>query len=93
MRIIGHIEHQVFKVTLFQHGEKLSIKCEDQNMEQTYKFRMGPGLDSANDLIQLADEAFFEEVELHFKGMKRTAISMRKRGEQRSGEEEFPVII
>lgn len=93
MRIIGEIEHPIYKVTLFQHDQRLSIKCEDMDLEQTYKFRMGPGLDNASDLKALADDAFFEEVALHFKGLKRTAISMRKRGQQRSGEQEFPEII
>ncbi len=62
MRIVGHIDHPVLKITIFQHAGKFAVKFETDLMEQTYKFRIGDELQSVNDIKSLVDAQFIGSV-------------------------------
>jgi hypothetical protein len=62
MRIIGNIEHPVLKITVFKMENKISIKFESGLYEQTYKFRIGDGMETFEDVEKLVDSAFLERV-------------------------------
>lgn len=94
MRIIGHIEHPNFKITLFKTDTRLSVKFESGFYEQTYKFRQGEGMETAADLKKLVDAEFIQAageqfVKLH--QIKTAAIARSLPPEEAS--EEFETII
>ncbi len=93
MRIIGHIEHPSFKITLFKTDTRLSVKFESGFYEQTYKFRRGEGMETAEDLKKLVDAEFNQAageqfVQLH--QIKTAAIALSLPMEDK---EEFETII
>ena len=62
MRIIGYIEHPVLKITIFQMENKLSVKLESGLFEQTYKFRTGDQVNTAEDIRKVVDDNFITAV-------------------------------
>ena len=71
MRIIGYIDHQVLKITLFKMDNKLSVKFENGLFEQTYKFRMSDQLQTLEDIQKLIDEEFIAQVLEELKSMNQ----------------------
>jgi hypothetical protein len=69
MRIIGEIDHSVFKITVFQMNNRLSIKIENGLLEQTYKFRDGSDIDNLNDVKEFLSDSFLKGVESTFQQM------------------------
>ncbi len=62
MRIAGQIEHPRLKITILEMNNRFSVKFEDQLLEQTYKFRSGPHLQSPADVRRLVDAEFINAV-------------------------------
>jgi hypothetical protein len=93
MRIIGEIEHPTLKITLFKMDNKLSIKFESGFYEQTYKFRVANGLETAADLHKLVDDSFIEAVNEHFIELHQTKLQALTRYMPPRQENEFEVII
>lgn len=73
MRIIGHIEHPILKITVFKMNEKLSIKFESGLYEQTYKLRSMDDIDKMEDIEKLVDEMFLEKVMEGLRTMHQTS--------------------
>jgi hypothetical protein len=92
MRIIGNIEHPVFKITVFKHDNRVSVKLESGLYEQTYKFRDGEGIDKAEDVEKLLDAPFLESVEGMLSMMHSARIHALNRQHAQS-EESFEEII
>ena len=67
MRITGYIEHPVFKITIFKMDNKFSVKFETPQFEQTYKFRIGEGIENEADIRKLVDGPFITAVAQIFK--------------------------
>lgn len=63
MRIIGYIEHPWMKITVFKMDDKISVKFESGQYEQTYKFRSGEGVEGLEDVRHFADAQFISAVE------------------------------
>ena len=93
MRIIGYIDHPRLKITIFKMDNKFSVKFESGLYEQTYKFRDGEGIEGANDIRDLVDEAFLEKVETELQRMHRIRLQALSRREEPNGEDEFDEII
>lgn len=72
MRIIGTVEHPVYKITIFEMNSKVSVKFEDQTLEQTYKFRDGTGINSPEDIANLLSISFMKKIDGIFSKMKET---------------------
>jgi len=62
MRIIGHIDHPVIKITVFKMDDKFSVKFETGLYEQTYKFRGSDAITGIEDIKALVDEGFINNV-------------------------------
>lgn len=92
MRIAGYIPHPQLKITIFQLDNKFAIKLEDTLLEQTYKFRRGPNLDSPADVRRLVDDRFLAGVLAQMDAMhqmRQAALQTLEHGD----EEEFEDII
>ncbi len=93
MRIVGHIDHPVLKITVFRNDNKLSVKFESGLYEQTYKFRDGEGIDAVDDVCRLVDDAFIASVFAGLQHMHETRISALTRQIGGMALEEFEEII
>lgn len=62
MRIIGHIEHPIMKITVFKMDNKFSVKFESGLYEQTYKFRSSDAIGNLEAIQKIVDATFREEV-------------------------------
>ena len=94
MRIIGHIDHPVLKISIFKLDNKLAVKFETDLNEQTYKFRVADNLSNAEDVKALIDKAFIDSVEIEMKKMARLRnTAMAKRIQQSAEKDEFDEII
>jgi hypothetical protein len=93
MRITGYIEHPIFKITIFKMDNKFSVKFETGLFEQTYKFRTGDGIEKEQDIRDLVDATFIEEVSQHFQAMNTTRTNSLAKKMQGDALDEFEVII
>lgn len=93
MRIIGEIEHPSLKITLFKMDNRLSVKFESGFYEQTYKFRTGDGLETAEDLRKIVDEGFIQAVDEQFAVLHRIKTEALTRQAPPAEEDEFETII
>lgn len=92
MRILGHIEHQKIKITVFEDNNKIIAQCEDGLCQLTYKFRQGGLVEDLASVQSLFDAAFMATVEEQLANMqtvRRAALSKRTS----ALEDEFDVII
>ncbi len=79
MRIIGQIDHPVFKITVMQLGDKYVLKIEHALMEQTYKIREADEVRGFNDVSKLVDEQFLKECIDRFQSMNASLFESFKR--------------
>ncbi|MDX1667663.1 MAG: hypothetical protein R3350_10550 [Saprospiraceae bacterium] len=93
MRIIGNIPAPDLKITVFESGNRLLIKFEDEEAEQTYKFRKGKAVERYEDVRQLVDEAFISEVRRELTRMKQIKQAALRRGRPGENQNEFDKII
>lgn len=91
MRIAGYIEHPYLKITIFQMENKYAVKLEDATLEQNYKFRKGPGLESVADVRAVIDDRFIKRVLEQMKVMRRLQIESLQR--MKEEDDEFDEII
>lgn len=92
MRIIGEIDHPSLKITLFKMDNRLSVKFESGFYEQTYKFRMADGLETAEDLKRLVDDGFVQAVNDQFVQLHRIKLEALARHTPPK-EDEFETIL
>ncbi len=90
MRIAGHIPHPRYKITLFQMGEKWSVKIEDGMLEQTFSFRKQEGLETLDEFRRKISSQFLQKVAGVFEKMKALRDELLPPEEQEAG---FPQII
>jgi hypothetical protein len=93
MRIIGYIEHPVLKITVFKMDNRLSVKLETGQYEQTYKFRSGEGVETLEDMEKVVDPAFQQAVLAQFEHMHKLRGEAMGRNLQKAEEDEFPRLI
>ena len=93
MRVIGNIDHPILKITAFKMDNKLSIKFESGLFEQTYKIRESEQLSTFEDLQNLVDEGFINDVMEELKKMNQIKKSAFSRYLTQAEEDEFEDII
>lgn len=93
MRIIGHIEHPILKITVFKMENRISVKFESGLYEQTYKFRDGEGIESFEEVERVLDAKFQAQVLQLFSQMHELKNQAFSRNMQLEEEEEFDHII
>lgn len=92
MRIAGHIDHPVMKITLLQLNNRYAVKFESGLYELVYQFREGSGVEGVDALKELIDPGFQESVFQQLQQMHQ--LKMRKLSEQFSDSgESFEEII
>lgn len=93
MRIFGYLDHPVYKVTVFKTDTRLSIKFENGDFEQTYKFRPTAQTNSLKEINHLLDDEFLQQVGSRFAAMKTDFNQTFNRNIEEPEEDEFPDII
>ena len=91
MRIIGEIEHPVYKITVFSMNNKLSVKIEDQLIEQVFKFRDGSRIEKLEDIQLFLNAEFMKVVGENFALLNKARIQSLLHIQ--SSEDEFDEII
>ena len=89
MRIVGEIEHEEYKITIFKMNTRFSLKVENTKFEQTYKLRQ---IEKVQEVRQLVDRAFLENVTAVFAAMQENITSAMTK-KMKPEEEEFDEII
>jgi hypothetical protein len=92
MRIIGEIDHKIYKICIFKSGPKTIIQIEDGLNEQLYKFRDGECVYDLESAIAYTDEKFLAGVESIFEKMKILKSETVKSIIEKS-ETDLPFII
>jgi len=92
MRILGYIEHDRIKITVFEDNNKLIVQCEDGLCQQTYKFRNGGVVEDLDSLKKLVDADFISNIEAHLAEMRTSRQSALSRMTA-AFEDEFDTII
>lgn len=94
MRIAGHIEHPVLKITIFQMDNRFTVKFEDGTLEQAYRFRKSDTINSAADIRKLVDDTFLQQVLDQMKSLREIHQDALARFAPQQGEDdEFDDII
>lgn len=93
MRIVGYIDHPVYKITVFKTDTRLSIKFEDTSYEQTYKFRPSIATNSLAEIKRLVDTDFLQQVGQRFQSMHQDFQASFGRNIEAADDDEFPTII
>jgi hypothetical protein len=93
MRIIGNIEHPILKITVFKMENRISVKFESGLFEQTYKFRIGEGIESFEDVQKIVDVQFQTQVLELLNSMNELKNKAIARNIIQEEEEEFDQII
>ncbi len=91
MRIIGEIEHPVYKITVFSMNNRVSVKIEDQMIEHVFKFRDGSGIDNMDDIRAFINDGFMDKVDESFSSLNEARIKSILH--MQSAEDEFDEII
>lgn len=84
MRIVGVIEHPVFKISVFSWSEKYIVKIEAGLFEQTYKFRESD-FNGWEDLKEFFNESMIQDINATFKKMADDAMGAARRYSTRGG--------
>jgi hypothetical protein len=93
MRIVGDIEHPVFKITIFKNDGKYSVKFETALLEQTYKFREDERIQSVEDVKKIVDDIFIQKIEILLRGMNDAKFEALVRNLPLPDEDEFDKIV
>ena len=92
MRIVAEIGHPLYKMTVFNMNNRLSLKIEDNLLEQIYKFRDGSGVETPEDVQKCITDEFLRSVENIFSQMALARSQSIEELYSQEGEE-FPEII
>ena len=79
MRIVGYIENDVCKVTVFHQGLRFMVKFEDGLYEQAFKFRESDKIKGLNYIQNLIDRPFIDEVMYRFSEMRQSTGKLLSR--------------
>ena len=92
MRILGEIDQEGFKITVFKHEEKISIKFEKDMVEYLYKFRSGSVVDDLASAKQFVEESMKKQFAQPFTDLLniRDSVLQQMLVEK---EDEFPSIL
>jgi hypothetical protein len=75
MRIIGEINHPVYKITVLKMNEKVTVQIEDRLVTQSFVFRDGSGIRDLSTAENLLSPSFMKNVEQRFTDMNTDYIN------------------
>ena len=90
MRIIGHIDHPTYKLTVLEMNHRLSLQIEDGDLVQTFRFRDGT-IENMIDMRRIVDELFLAKVDTTF--LQMTVTHKEALRTLMEDEDDFPEII
>jgi hypothetical protein len=93
MRILGSLDQNGLKITVFKNDNRLSVKLENEQYEQTFKFRESVQLDDFEAVKKLIDAAFLSKIQTNFQAMHAARLEAFERAFPISEEVVFDVII
>lgn len=80
MRVVAELPHPDCKITIFNMNQKYIVKLEQGPLEQSYKISeldlTGGGI---NDVFEIIDDTFIQEVLQHFQLMRNSLKDTYKR--------------
>ena len=92
MRIVGNISHPDLKITIFKNDGHFSVKCETDMIEQIFKLRDDPHIQSPEDVKRMFDTEFVRIIETSLKSLSAERESAYTRHFNLQ-QEDFPEII
>ena len=92
MRIVGDIPHPSIKITIFKNDGLFSVKCETGLIEQIFKLRENPHLQSTEDVKKMFDADFIRKIEVGLLNLLAERESAYSRHFKLAAED-FPEII
>ncbi|MEE9374196.1 MAG: hypothetical protein V3V00_14175 [Saprospiraceae bacterium] len=92
MRIIKELQIKDVNITIFKMEQKFTLKLEWQRMEQVFKLDGREGIEDVNNVIDVIDKEFIENVQSVFQSMLKNR-NERLKALQEVEDEEFPEII
>lgn len=93
MRIIGSLDHPTFKITVFKMDNRLSLKIENAQYEQTYKLGDDDRFGNLDAVNMLADPEFLKQVQAIFNQMHRSRLEAMGRAFPPDTTEHFEEIV
>ncbi len=86
MRIVGYLESDACKITVFHQGMRFTVKFEDGLYEQSFKFRESEQIKGIEDIRSLIDEEFVGEVKQRFLLMRQSVGQLMDRYLQQNND-------
>lgn len=93
MRILGYLDHPTLKITVFQMDDRLTLKLENGQAEQAFKFRMDGRIETLADIRKLADGEFIEWAQANFQAMHQARLAAINRSFSTDSDNGFDEII
>ncbi|MCS6929658.1 MAG: hypothetical protein NZM43_09195 [Saprospiraceae bacterium] len=93
MRILGSIPHPLLKITVFKMDNRISVKFENANYEQTFKFGLDDRYQTLEAVQQWADETLINEVLARMNDMHRSRLEAEQRAFPQAPPPEFEEIV
>jgi hypothetical protein len=93
MRVIGEIENTPFKITVFSHNQRFTVKFESGTYELGFRIREDEQYKNFEDVKKFVNPQLVENVKSHFQDMHRSALMAFSSVNQASEEDEFETII
>jgi hypothetical protein len=79
MRVIGYLDTEGYKTTVFKNNDRFIVKFESGLYEQVFKFREAAKIENLNNIKDLIDADFLKEVDLRFIEMHDSKVSLLRR--------------
>ena len=93
MRVIGEIENKSFKITVFQHNQRFTVKFESGMYELGFRIREDEQYKNFEDVKKFVNPQLIEDVKRHFQNMHRSALVSFSNVNKASEDDEFETII
>lgn len=93
MRIVGYIEHPIYKITIMHMNHRFALKIENDGIEQTYKLRSSDTIQNAEDIKKRVNPEFLKEIDTHFQALEKTRLGLLSISQDDKDGEEFEEII
>jgi hypothetical protein len=93
MRILGSLDQNGLKITVFKNDNRISLKLENEQYEQTFKFREDERLEGLESVKKVVDSAFLAKIQANFQAMHAMRLEAFERAFPISEEIIFDEII
>ncbi|MBN8677013.1 MAG: hypothetical protein J0M29_02240 [Chitinophagales bacterium] len=93
MRVIGYIEHPIFKISIFKNDGRTSVKFENELYEQTFKLGNDERFATVEGIQQWASPALLEKITDGFRLMHSANLAAREEAFPTDSDHAFEDII